>query len=173
MRVARPVRVCRWSTAGNLRYQAGMANMKQTLMAHITVKNAAETMEFYKQAFGAEQLHCSTDPSGRVMHATMKIGNTELAINDEFPDMGVKAPVSIGGTAVSLTLNFDSAENVDKAWKRAVDAGAKVVMPIANQFWGGRYGAIEDASGHKWAFHAQVEMVSEEEARKRAGNVMK
>jgi len=150
-----------------------MAHHTQKLSAHLTVRDAKATMEFYRNAFGAEEVHTSVDPSGRVMHATMRIGDSTFNLNDEYPDMGAKAPIAFGGTAVSLTLNFETAELVDQAWKRAVDAGAKVTMPLANQFWGGRYGLVEDSSGHRWAFHAHVEEVSEEEAKKRAAAIMK
>ena len=147
---------------------------KQTLMPHLVVRDAAKTIELYKKAFGAEELHRSLDPSsGKIMHATLRIGDSALLLNDEFPEMGAKAPITIGGTGVSLNLNFDSAEKIDAAWKRAVDAGAKVVMPLENQFWGGRYGIVEDSSGHRWAFHAQVENPSDDEIQKRAAQAMK
>jgi PhnB protein len=146
---------------------------KQTLMAHLTVRDAAKTMDFYKTAFGAEEIHRSPDPSGKIMHATMRIAECAFLLNDEYPEMGAKAPVSLGGTSVTLTLNFATAEKVDAAWKRAVDAGVKVTMPIANQFWGGRYGIVEDTSGHRWAFHAQVENPSDAEIAKRAASAMK
>jgi PhnB protein len=142
------------------------------LTAHLTVRDAAALIEFYQRAFGAEQAHVSKDPSGRIMHATLKIGDSTFNVNDEYPDMGAKSPLAFGGTAVTLTLNY-TAETIDAAWKRAVDAGAKVTMPIANQFWGGRYGMVEDTSGHRWAFHAHVENVSPEEASRRAGDIMK
>ena len=147
--------------------------MTQRLQAHLTVRDAVAMIDFYRRAFGVEEVHVSKDPSGRIMHATLRVGDSVFNVNDEYPDMGAKCPLAFGGTAVSLTLNFDNADAVDAAWKRAVDAGAKVTMPIANQFWGGRYGLVEDPSGHRWAFHAQVEKVSEEEATRRAGDVMK
>jgi PhnB protein len=142
------------------------------LTAHLTVRDAAALIEFYQRAFGAEPAHISKDPSGRIMHSTLRVGDSTFNVNDEYPDMGAKSPLAIGGTAVTLTLNY-TAETIDDAWKRAVDAGAKVTMPIANQFWGGRYGLVEDPSGHRWAFHAHVENVSPEEATRRAGDIMK
>ena len=146
---------------------------KQTLVPHLVVKDAAKTIELYKQAFGVEEMHRSLDPQGKIMHATMRLGDSSFLMNDEYPEMGAKAPVSIGGTSVTLNLNFSSAEKVDAAWKRAVDAGVKVVMPLANQFWGGRYGIVEDSSGHRWAFHAQVENPTDDEIAKRAAAAMK
>jgi PhnB protein len=146
---------------------------KPTLMAHLNVTNAKATMDFYKRAFGAEEIEVSPDPEGKVMHATMRIAESMFMLNDEYPQMGALSPKSIGGTAVTLNLNFPSAEKVDAAWQRATDAGAKVIMPLANQFWGGRYGIVEDVSGHRWAFHAQVETPSNEEIAKRAAQAMK
>jgi uncharacterized glyoxalase superfamily protein PhnB len=144
-----------------------------TLTPHLTVREAKKAMEFYKRAFGAEEVQRHAGPDGRIMHATMAIGDSVFMLNDEYPEMGGRAPVAIGGTAVALTLNFDSAATVDGAWKRAVDAGATVKMPLDNQFWGGRYGMLEDPSGHRWAFHAQVEQPSEEEVNRRAVEAMK
>src|SRR5262245_19088977 len=115
-------------------------HQKHTLMAHLTVSDAKKTMEFYKRAFGAEDVHVSAGPDGRVMHATMAIGDSTFLLNDEYPEMGARSPLAMGGTAVTLNLNFDSVEKIDQAWKRAGDAGAKVIMPLDNQFWGGRYG---------------------------------
>ena len=146
---------------------------KQTLTPHLVVREAKATMEFYKKAFGAEELHVSVDPQGAVMHATMRIAESTFMLNDEYPQMGARAPVTIGGTAVTLNLNFDTVEKIDSAWKRATDAGAVVVMPLDNQFWGGRYGIVADPSGHLWAFHAQVENPTEDEIRKRAADAMK
>jgi uncharacterized glyoxalase superfamily protein PhnB len=146
---------------------------QQTLSPHLVVRDAAKLIEFYKRAFGVEELHRSPGPDGRIMHATMAIGDSMFMLNDEYPEMGARAPLTVGGSSVTLNLNFDTVEKIDSAWKRAVDAGAKVKMPLANQFWGGRYGIVEDPSGHLWAFHAQVENPSEEEIAKRAAEAMK
>jgi PhnB protein len=146
---------------------------KQTLSAHLVVRDAAKTIDLYKHAFGAEEMHRSADPSGKIMHATLKIGDSVFNLNDEYPEMGAKAPVTWGGTGVTLSLDFSTVDKVDAAWKRAADAGLKVTMPIANQFWGGRYGIMEDTSGHRWSFHAQVETPSDEEIAKRMAAAMK
>lgn len=145
---------------------------KSTLNPHLTVKNALETIELYKRALAAEEVHVSKDPSGKVMHATLRVGDSVFLLNDEYPEMGAKSPATLGGTGVTLNLNFSSAEKVDSAWRRATDAGMKVKMPLANQFWGGRYGLVEDSSGHVWAFHAQVENPSDEEINRRAASAM-
>src|SRR5512145_1978710 len=105
----------------------------RTLTPHITVKGAKKAIAFYQQAFGAEQLAVHDMPDGTVMHASLRIGDSVLMLNDEFPQMGAKGPQSIGGTAVTLHLYV---ADVDKAFDRAVNAGAAVVMPVADQFWG-------------------------------------
>src|SRR5204863_127737 len=91
----------------------------QTLSAHLVVRDAKTTMDFYRKAFGAEEVHTSVDPSGKVMHATMRIAESAFHLNDEYPQMGAMAPASFGGTGVTLSLNFDSAE-VDVDVRRVV-----------------------------------------------------
>ena len=145
----------------------------QTLIPHLTVRDGVNALEFYKRAFGAEEKYRAASPDGRIMHATMEIGGSTFQLNDEYPEWQARAPVAIGGTAVELSLNFDSVEAVDRAWKRAVDAGVKVTMPLGNQFWGGRYGHVEDPSGHRWSFHARAETVSDDELQKRAAEALK
>jgi PhnB protein len=145
----------------------------QTLIPHLTVRDGASALEFYKRAFGAEEKYRVASPDGRIMHATMEIGGSTFQLNDEYPEWQARAPISVGGTSVELSLNFDTIEAVDRAWKRAVDAGAKVTMPLANQFWGGRYGHVEDPSGHRWSFHARAETVSDDELKKRAAEALK
>jgi PhnB protein len=119
-----------------------------TLTPHIVVKGAAKAIDFYKKAFGAEELGRHAAPDGSIMHALMRIGDSMLMLNDEFPQMNCKGPTSIGGTAVTLNLYVQDA---DKSWERAVQAGAKVKMPIQDQFWGDRYGIVTDPFGHDWS----------------------
>jgi PhnB protein len=104
-------------------------------------------------------------PDGKVMHATLKIGDSKLMLADEFPGMGTPAPQTLGGSPVILNIY---GENVDALWSNAVAAGAKVTMPLANQFWGDRYGQIVDPFGHSWALGAHVEDVPREEMERRA-----
>lgn len=144
---------------------------KSFLMPHLVVRDAANVIDFYQRAFGAEELHRSLDPNGKIMHATLRIGGAELMLNDEYPEMGARSPMALGGTPVMLNMNFETVEKIDQAWKRAVDAGAKVKFPLENQFWGGRYGLVEDPSGHCWAFHAEVEQPSEQEIADRAAKL--
>jgi uncharacterized glyoxalase superfamily protein PhnB len=119
-----------------------------SLTPHITVKGAAKAIDFYKKAFGAEEIRRHAMPDGSVMHALLRIGDSMLMLNDEFPQMNCKGPATIGGTAVTLSLYVADA---DKAWERAVQAGANVKMPIADMFWGDRYGLVTDPFGHDWA----------------------
>jgi PhnB protein len=135
-----------------------------TLTPHITVNNAAKAIDFYKQAFGAEELSRSPMPDGRLMHASLKIGDSTLMLNDAFPDMGgCQAPAG-GKQPFALHMYV---EDADSLWERAVKAGAKVTMPLANMFWGDRYGQLEDPFGITWSLASRVEEVSPEEAERR------
>ncbi len=119
-----------------------------SLTPHIVVKGAAKAIDFYKRAFAAEEINRHAMPDGSIMHALLRIGDSMLMLNDEFPQMNARGPTSIGGTPVTLNIYV---ENADKAWERAVQAGAKVKMPIADQFWGDRYGILTDPFGHDWS----------------------
>jgi uncharacterized glyoxalase superfamily protein PhnB len=119
-----------------------------TITPHIVVKGAAKAIDFYKAAFGAEELGRHGMPDGTIMHALLKIGDSMLMLNDEFPQMGAKGPQTLGGTATTLNLYVQDA---DKAFQRAVNAGATVKMPIADMFWGDRYGMVSDPFGHSWS----------------------
>src|SRR5262245_46094010 len=111
---------------------------RHRVTAHLTVKNAAEMIEFYKKAFGAVELARAPGPDGKsIMHAAIKIGDSTVFLNDEFPEMGALSPLSTKGTAVTLHL---AVEDADKQFQQALAAGAQVVMPLADQFWGDRYG---------------------------------
>ena len=138
-----------------------------TLTPALIVHNAAEAIEFYKRAFGAQELGRMAAPDGqRVWHAELQIGDSRLMLGDEFPDMGdCRAPTSLGGTATSLHLYV---EDADAVFQRAVDAGATVSMPLMDAFWGDRYGKVTDPFGHQWAIAARQEEVSEEEIARRA-----
>ena len=131
-----------------------------TLTPHITVKGAKKAIEFYQKAFGAETLTLHAMPDGTVMHASVRIGNSILMLNDEFPQMGAKGPQSMGGTAVTLHLYV---ADVDKAFDRAVKAGATVIMPVADQFWGDRYGLVSDPFGHQWSIATHMREVTPDE----------
>lgn len=133
---------------------------------HLVVRDAAKALEFYRKAFGADIKNIHKTPDGKVMHAEMKLGDSTLFLADEFPNMGSCAsPQKLGGTSVTLNLYRD---NIDQLFNQAVEAGATVVMPLANQFWGDRYGQVRDPYGHSWALGQHIEDVAPEEMERRA-----
>ncbi|MBZ5538325.1 MAG: VOC family protein [Acidobacteriia bacterium] len=136
-----------------------------TITPHLVVNDATRALEFYKNAFGAQVLNVHNTPDGKVMHADIKIGDSKLFLNDEFPGMGCQSPKTVGGSSVVLNLY---SENVDKLFNQAVAAGATVTMPLANQFWGDRYGQVVDPFGHHWALGQHIEDVAPEEMERRA-----
>lgn len=136
-----------------------------TITPHLVVDGAEQALEFYKKAFGAQVAGVHKTPDGKVMHAEFKIGDSKLMLNDEFPGMGSASPKSLGGSPVVLNLYM---EDIDKVFNQAVSAGATVTMPLANQFWGDRYGQLKDPFGHTWALGQHVEDVSPEEMERRA-----
>jgi PhnB protein len=140
-----------------------------TLTPHLVVKNAAKAIDFYKAAFGAKENARFAGPNGLIMHASIKIGDSTMFLNDEFPEMGALSPQSMGGTAVTLTLYV---EDSDQVFKKAVSAGAKVKMPIADQFWGDHYGCVEDPFGHSWAITSRKEDLTPAEMEKRGKEAM-
>jgi len=140
-----------------------------TLTPFMTIRNAAKAIEFYKQAFGAQQRgDIAKDPSGKVMHAEIKIGDSIIMLSDEFPEFGSVGPES-GGTSMGLHIYVD---NVDQAFDRAVKAGAKVEMPLADQFWGDRYGRLKDPFGHKWSIATHVKDMSADEMKRSMDDAM-
>ncbi len=140
-----------------------------TLTPHLTVRNAEQALEFYKNAFGADVLHVAHMPDGKVMHASLRIGDSMLMLNDEFPDYGTLSPLSTGGSAVTIHIYT---ENVDAAFNRALSAGAQVKMPLADQFWGDRYGVVADPFGHKWSLGAHIKDMSPEEMQREQDRAM-
>lgn len=134
-----------------------------TITAHISVREAPKAIEFYRKAFGAQVLSVHHTPDGKVMHASLKIGDSHLMLADEFPGM-TPAPQTLGGSPVVLNIYV---ENVDALFNQAVAAGAKVTVPLADQFWGDRYGQIVDPFGHHWALGAHIEDVAPEEMERR------
>jgi PhnB protein len=121
-----------------------------TVTPHLVVRGASKAIEFYKKAFGAEEMDRMPGPDGRtVMHATLKIGKSLIMLCDEFPQMERwVSPQKLNGTTIGLHIYT---ENVDKALARAVAAGAKVSMPVMDTFWGDRYGRVTDPFGHEWS----------------------
>jgi PhnB protein len=134
-----------------------------TLTPFLTVHDAARAIDFYKQAFGAQERGVMKGPDGKIMHAELKIGDSIIMLSDEFPEMGVVSPQSIGGSAMGLHIYLDG---VDAAFDRAVKAGAEVEMPVMDQFWGDRYGKLKDPFGHKWSIGTHVKDLSMDEMKK-------
>jgi uncharacterized glyoxalase superfamily protein PhnB len=135
------------------------------LTPHITVRNAPKMIEFYKKAFGATEQRRAAGPDGKtIMHAELRIGNSVLFLNDEFPEMGAFSPLESKGTPVTLHLFVDDA---DKQFQQALSAGCEVVMPLADQFWGDRYGIVKDPSGHHWSISHHVEDLTPEQIEER------
>jgi PhnB protein len=129
----------------------------------LTCKNAARAIEFYKSVFGATEVMRMPGPEGKIMHAELKIGDSIIFINDEFPGMA-EAPAP--GVTPSLFM-FLYTEDVDSVYNRAVSMGSVVVMPLENMFWGDRYGKVTDPFGHQWGIAQHVEDVAPQEMKRR------
>jgi uncharacterized glyoxalase superfamily protein PhnB len=135
-----------------------------TVTPALTVKNGAEAIEFYKRALGAKELMRIPGPDGRLMHAEIEVDGSRIMLADESPEMGCRAPASVGAVSSSLYVYV---QDVDKAFRRAVEAGAKALMPPADMFWGDRFGQVEDPSGHRWGLATHKEDPSPEEMARR------
>jgi PhnB protein len=131
-----------------------------TITPHLTVRDAKGAIEFYQKAFGAQVLNVTPGPGGKVMHAALKIGDSILMLNDEFPEFGGQLGPSATGSSVALHVYLD---DVDTAFQRAVSAGATVKMPLMDQFWGDRYGVVIDPYGHRWSLATHTRDMSPEE----------
>ncbi|MCW5976611.1 MAG: VOC family protein [Bryobacteraceae bacterium] len=137
-----------------------------TVTPYIVVRSAAEAIEFYKKAFGAEELGRMAGPDGHsVMHAEIKIGDSPIMLADENPQWGALSPQSLGGVAGSLHVYV---EDVDAAVERAVQAGATLKMPAADMFWGDRFGKVVDPFGQEWSLATHIEDLTNEEIEQRA-----
>jgi PhnB protein len=135
-----------------------------TITPGLTCKNTAQAIDFYKSVFGATEIMRMPGPEGRIMHAELRIGDSRIMLADEFPGMSC-APTPGAMSASSLFLYL---ENVDATFNRAVAAGAKVDMPLSNQFWGDRYGKVTDPFGHQWGLAQHVEDVAPDEMMRRS-----
>lgn len=131
---------------------------------YLFVRNAAAAIDFYKHVLGAVELVRMRGPDGRIMHAELKIGDSIVMLADENPPMGVMSPQTVGGFSVGMHVYV---ENADAVLQKAVDAGAKILRPIKNQFYGDRSGTVLDPFGHMWSIATHVEDVSPEEMKKR------
>jgi len=125
-----------------------------TVTPHLVVEGAASAIEFYKQAFDAkEQSRLPRTGDGKLMHASIRIGDSTVMLVDDFPEWGALGPKALKGSPVTIHLYV---KDVDAVVARAVKAGARVTMPVADQFWGDRYGQLEDPFGHRWSVATHV-----------------
>ncbi len=136
-----------------------------TVTPHLVCAGAADAIEFYKKAFNATEMGRLAGPDGKLMHGIIRIGDSAVMLVDEFPDWSAFGPKSLKGSPVTLHLYV---EDADAAFKRALDAGAKVKMPLEDMFWGDRYGVLEDPFGHYWSIATHVRDVSPEEMQQAA-----
>jgi PhnB protein len=139
-----------------------------TITPALTLDNAAETIEWYKRALGAEELSRSASPDGKIMHAELRIGNSRFMVNDVM--RGMRGPKEFGGSPASLWVYVDDA---DALFNRAIDAGAQVQMPVDNQFWGDRAGAVADPCGYTWWIATRKEDLTLAEIQERAAAFFK
>lgn len=152
-----------------------MANVKPIpdgyprVTPYLCVDGANAAIEFYETVLGATERVRMGAPQGKVGHAELQIGDSLLMLADEFPEMGTRSPKALGGTPVTINLYV---EDVDAVFGRAVQAGAKVLRPIENQFYGDRAGQFEDPFGHRWSIATHVEDVPPDEMERRAAQAM-
>lgn len=128
--------------------------------AHLIVPDAGAGSAWYSEAFGAEEISRVPLPGGKVMTVELQIGDSRIHVGSEFPDAGILSPLSIGGTATVLQIATDDAEAL---WQQALDAGAAVLHPLAEQFWGERHGQLFDPFGHRWNIAQKTRDVPPEE----------
>jgi PhnB protein len=140
-----------------------------TVTPYLTVDDAAKAIEYYKKAFGAKERVRMDAPGGKIGHAELEIGDSLVMLSDPFPQASTAPPKELGSTSVSI---FMYVEDVDAVVKKAVDAGATVTMEIADQFWGDRFGSVQDPFGHVWSIATHVEDVPPEEMAGRAEAAM-
>jgi PhnB protein len=131
----------------------------------LIVKNGDKAIEFYKNGFGVEERCRMKSPDGRVAHAELKLGDSVFMLSDEYPEMKCHSPKTIGGSPVSMYVYVD---DVDSIFNKAISAGAKVLDPVKDQFWGDRHGRLEDPFGHLWSIATHKKDLSEEEMKKAA-----
>lgn len=141
-----------------------------TITPHLVVRGAAEAIAFYKKAFGARERSRSAGPDGKsLIHAEIQIGDSYVFLNDEFPGMGAVSPQGLNGTPVTVHLYV---EDADRVFQQAVQAGAKVAMPLADQFWGDRDGIVIDPFGHRWSIASHVKDMTPQEMQKAAAEAL-
>ncbi|MDD5463159.1 MAG: VOC family protein [Methylococcales bacterium] len=142
-----------------------VSDFMHTVTPHLICAGVTDAIEFYKKAFNAIEVMRLLGPQGKLIHASIQIGDSIVMLADEFPDWGSFGPKSLKGTPVTIHLQVD---DVDAVFKQAVSAGAEIKMPVNDMFWGDRYGIIEDPFGHYWSIATHVRDVSLEEMQEAA-----
>jgi PhnB protein len=137
---------------------------------YLIVDGGAKALQYYQQAFGAEEEMRMPGPKGKVMHAEIRIGDSKIMLADEFPEMGARGPNSIGGSPVGICLYV---EDVDTVFQRALEAGGTEVRPVQDQFYGDRSGTLRDPFGHQWTIATHIEDLTPEEIGKRHDEFVK
>lgn len=127
--------------------------MIREVFPYLHVRGGAAAIDFYKRVFGAEEITRFTEPSGKIGHAELKLGPVTLMLADEYPDLGIQSPLAYGGTGTTMHLHVD---NVDELSRRAVEAGATMVMEPADQSHGERQCRIRDPFGHEWLLGQEI-----------------
>jgi len=140
-----------------------------TLTPYLAVEDAARAIEFYKDAFGAEEIHRMPGPDGSIAHAELQIGDSKLMLSDPFPQSNVRPPSERGGPTASVFMYVDDA---DAVFEQAQTAGATVSMPLEDMFWGDRFGSLTDPFGHVWSVATHIEDVPQAEMAERAATAM-
>lgn len=140
-----------------------------SLQTYLAVEDASKAIEFYKEAFGAEETIRMPGPDGKVAHAELQIGDSKLMLSDPFPQSSVRPPAERGGTTASIFMYVD---DVDATFDQAQGAGADVVSELEDMFWGDRFGTLVDPFGHVWSIATHKEDLSEEEMAERSKAAM-
>lgn len=146
-----------------------MSQVSQAAVSYLAVRNASAAIEFYRKAFGATEILRLTDPDGRIAHAEIRIGNSSIYLADEIPGWQNPSPHTLGGSAVTIVLNV---ADVDTVVRQAVEAGAELLAPVADQFYGERSGKLTDPFGHVWRVSTRIEDLSNQEMRRRFDGLM-
>lgn len=132
----------------------------RTVTPHLVCDKAGEAIDFYKKAFGAVELARMPGPDGRIMHAELRIGDSAIMLADAFPEFGSQGPLALKGSPVTIHLYLNDA---DAVWARALEAGARPTMELADMFWGDRYGQVADPFGHLWSIATHKRDMTDEQ----------
>jgi PhnB protein len=136
---------------------------------YLCIDDANAAIQFYSKVFDATERMRMSTPDGKVAHAELQIGDSVIMLSDEFPEMDIRGPQALGGTPVTINVYV---EDVDTVFNRAVDAGARALHPVEDQFYGDRSGQFEDPFGHRWSVSTNIEDVSPDEMARRAAEAM-